>query len=242
MNKGSWLLVMYLLVSFSLSSETLTCGIAEGYPPYQFKISSEVTGLDADLARLIFSEIGEEFVFLSGPWDDVFNQLRFGQIDFITGMEINPVRTRYFEFSDECYKRYDAIFILEENEEIQSVSDLYRKTIAGDRHSLIELQWEKQGIYDSFRIFYPVSKEESLSFLVEKKADAVIMPVAVGFWLAEKMQISVRILEQSEEGTSVAVAVRKENFSLVDNINKALHKLKNTGKLDELYKKWKIKQ
>ena len=56
-------------------------------------------GFDAQVVHLLFSKMGNELLLVQDNWDLVLNELRFGHLDLITGMEITPLRQRYFDFT-----------------------------------------------------------------------------------------------------------------------------------------------
>lgn len=218
----------------------LVCGIATGYPPYQFQENGMVTGFDADVARLVFSRLNLKFRFMQEKWDDVIAMLRLGEIDVIVGMEINELRKPFFEFSKEYYHRHDVVFIRADNMDIKRVEDLYGQIITGDRHSSVEIIWEKKGIKEKIRVMQTESKEKSMKLLYEEKTKAAIMPEAVGYYLAKQIGLSVKILDSPDPGSPVAIAVKKKNTELIEMLDKALQELIAEGEIDKLYKKWFI--
>ncbi|QYJ87344.1 transporter substrate-binding domain-containing protein [Shewanella mesophila] len=216
----------------------LTSGIATGYPPYQFTENERVTGFDADVARLIFARMGRSFTFQQAPWDTVLNELRFNKIDLIVGMEISEIRKRIFDFSAVYYHRQDVVFVLKENQNINKIDDLVNLFVAGDRHSELERLWKKLGILYRYRIISTSSKEQSMSMLQSGKISAAIMPKAVGLYLAKQRNIKIKIIEDSTPMTPVAVAVKKGNQALLNQINLALEQLQVEGEIEQLYQKW----
>lgn len=219
-------------------SDELVCGIATGYPPYQFQENGIVTGFDADVARLVFSRLNMKFRFMQEKWDDVFALLRLGEIDLIVGMEINESRKSFFEFSKEYYHRHDVVFIRADNKEIKRVEDLYEQIITGDRHSSVEIIWQKKGIKERIRVMQTESKEKSMKLLYEGKTKAAIMPEAVGYYLAKQIGLHIRILDSPDPGSPVAIAVKRKNTDLMMILDKALQELITEGEIDRLYKKW----
>ena len=216
----------------------LTCGIATGYPPYQFTENERVTGFDADVARLIFARMGQNLTFQQAPWDTVLNELRFNEIDLIVGMEVSEIRKRIFDFSTVYYHRQDVVFVLQQNQDIKEIDDLVNLFVAGDRHSELENLWKKQGISYNYRIISTSSKEQSMSMLQSGKISAAIMPKAVGLYLAKQRNMKIKIIEDSTPTTPVAVAVRKGNQALLAQINLALEQLQAEGEIEQLYQKW----
>ncbi|WP_027359597.1 transporter substrate-binding domain-containing protein [Desulforegula conservatrix] len=246
MKKAVDTIILLLSVCFLISipepvsPNELICGIATGYPPYQFQKNGIVTGFDADVARLVLNRMNMKFRFMQDKWDDIVALLRLGEIDLIVGMEINESRKPFFEFSKEYYIRHDVVFIRADNKDIKHIRDLYDQFITGDRHSFVEILWEKQGIKQKIRIIQTASKEESMKLLYEGRTKAAIMPEAVGYYLAKQIGLHVRILDSPDPGSPVAIAVKKKNTDLIGILDKTLHELIAEGEIDRLYKKWFI--
>lgn len=219
-------------------SQSLVCGIAEGYPPYQFSEKGDVRGFDADVARLLFKKMNRKFNFFQKNWDDVFGMLRIGEIDIIVGMEVNDKRRPFFDFTREYYHRHDVVFVREDNHDINSIEDLYDQIITGDRNSYIEIIWEKKGIKDKIRVMQAETKEKSMQLLFEGKTKAAIMPEAVGYYLAKKIGLKLRILDSPDPGSPVAIAVKKGNKELHEMADQALKELIDEGEIKRLYREW----
>ncbi|QYJ81265.1 transporter substrate-binding domain-containing protein [Shewanella aegiceratis] len=232
------LLLFLSLPALAQHTPAARCGVATGFPPYQFSAGGETTGFDADVARLIFKRLGMPFQFRQQAWDLVFNELRFGDIELIAGMEINALRTKFFDFTRPYYYRYDVIFILEDNQQITKLEDLHNQFVSGDRHSYIETHWKELGTLYDFRIIATPSKERSMQLLKEGKIQAAIMPKAVGLYLAQQMGIEVKILDNPDPGSPVAFAVKRGNHQLLAQIDEALEALISEGEIQRLYEKW----
>ncbi|WP_155323304.1 transporter substrate-binding domain-containing protein [Desulfosarcina ovata] len=230
-------LLIFLFANTAYSKDPV-CGIATGFPPYQFHSNGTVTGFDAEVVRLIFDRLNEPFVFEQDDWDEVVNKLRFGKIDLVTGMEINEIRKNFFDFTTAYYHRYDVVFVRKDDTATQTTEDLYNKIITGDRHSFVETYWQKKGIRNKIRIKQIKSKEQSMRLLYESKTKAAIMPKSVGLYLAKQMDFEVRILANPDPGSPVAIAVKKGNRELLTKIDTMLQELIGQGEIDRLYKKW----
>jgi polar amino acid transport system substrate-binding protein len=69
------------------------CDIAQGYPPYQFQDETgKPTGLDVDVLRLVFEKLGKKMTIQQDKWDTIVGNLCFGDLDCVSGMEINETR------------------------------------------------------------------------------------------------------------------------------------------------------
>lgn len=215
----------------------MTCGVATGFPPYQFAIDDKPAGFDVDVAKSVCARLGLTARFEQGKWDNVVSMLLFGRIDMVVGMEVNTFRHDYFDFSMPYAKRHDVVFV-SANSTVTRVEDLFGLIITGDRHSFVELHWKERGIHQKIRIMQVGSKEESMDLLARGETAAAIMPLEVGKYLAARRGFEIRTLSNPDPGSDVAIALRKGNPELLVRINQALRDLQADGELDALARKW----
>ena len=235
-----WALSFLLLLNADparAQESTVSCGIASGFPPYQFVLSDEPAGFDVDVARAVCARLGLQISFAQAEWENVLNMLRFGKVDFIAGMEVNSFRNDYFDFTAPYSKRHDVVFV-PASSTLSTVEDLFGRIITGDRHSFVELQWREQGIYNKIRIMQAKTKEEAMTLMAQGQSVAAIMPLEVGKHLAKEMGIKVRVLINPDPGSEVAFALRKDQPELKQKLNKALEEIRASGELDALAFKW----
>lgn len=231
------LLILFLSSGRGLAQEHLACGVATGFPPYQFAIDGEPAGFDVDVAKAVCARLDASARFEQGDWDNVVSMLLFGRIDMVVGMEVNAFRHEYFEFSAPYAKRHDVVFV-SANSTVASVEDLFGLVITGDRHSFVELLWKKEGIHHKIRIMQAKTKEESMDLLARGETAAAIMPLEVGKYLARQRGLKIRVLMNPDPGSEVAIALRKGQPELLKRINEALREIQSEGELSALARKW----
>lgn len=229
-----------LLLSTAFAGEdVLRCAVAQGYPPYQFQAEGgDPAGIDVDVITEICKRMGLELQIEQGPWNDMVALLRQGRVDCVSGMEINEKRMRIFDFSSLCYSRKSAVFTRQENEFIKSLNDLKGMVIAGDRQSDVEKRLTEIGLYSRIRIRHTKSKAISMQYLENGEVVAVIVPKAVGFYLADAQGMGVNVVYVAEPGSPVGIAMCKGNMKLRHMIEGVLSEMRIDGTLDRIFKKW----
>lgn len=234
------LLFAHVNTSFAIGKKSYDCGLSDGYPPYQFKNKKgEIKGFDAEVIRLIFHKAEKEIVFHQMNWDDVVGMLWFtDKLDCAGGMEINEARKKLFDFTSPFYSRKIAVFIHSDETIIKKLEDLEGKKITGDRHSSIEKLLNETGIKTKIRIKKAKSKEDSMRLLKTREFSAMIAPKEVGLYLAKQLNVSVKILVESEEESPVAIAVKKGDLQLLNLLDNALQELIKEGEIQKLYQDW----
>jgi ABC-type amino acid transport substrate-binding protein len=224
----------------SAENDAYRCGIAVGFPPYQFvDPQGRTAGMDYEITKAVFEKAGLKVVFVQGQWDDVMFSLahRTGDVDFLCGAEVSDERNRMFDFSDVCYARVIRIFVLDKSD-IRSISDLNGKIISGDRHSYYERYLTERKM--SIRLMQTRSKEESFLKLRGESVAAVIAPLEVGLYISRNLDVHVRMLGDRNIGTPVAFAVGKGDSALLDKINEALRQLVKEGKIEKIKAKYMV--
>lgn len=236
-----WFMLL-LLIAPSVGSPAVvrepSCGIALGFPPYQYRDGSRVTGFDADVARLVMTRLTYRCRFVQEPWDQILNQLRYGKLDLVVGMEINTQREKYFDFTTPYMARQSVVFVDAQTSRVQRIEELFGQFIAGDRSSQIEQSWQELGIRTRFRIRELDSKSASMALLKSGQVQAAIMPLEVGLSLARKQELTVRVLAEPRVDTPVAIAVQKGNEKLRRQLDDAVRELLASGEIAALYQRW----
>ena len=216
-----------------------SCGIASEFPPYQFSENGEAVGFDADVARLVFERLNEEVRLHQDPWDEVLAEFLFSnKLSCVVGAEAGINREKLFLFSDPYHHRRSAVFVLGNNHRIQRLEDMVGMRVAGDRDSEVEEFLAAQGLKDQLQIRETRTKALAMSQLQSGDVQAAIMPREVGLYLAKRSGVEVRIVVEWEEGSPVAIAVRKNEPELHARINVALRRLIEEGEIDRLRSWW----
>ena len=100
----------------------------------------------------------------------------------------------------------------------------------------------KIGLHNAIRIQQADSKKEAMTQLAIGEVEAVIMPEKVGLYLADEIGVNVRILWQPEIKVPVSFAVKTDNTQLINDINRALQHLEDSGELDDIRQRWNIQR
>lgn len=229
--------VIFASASVAAEKQSYVCGVAEGYPPYQFKNEQgEPIGFDVDVLRLVFQQAKKDLVIEQMKWDDVMGSLMFTEaLDCSGGTERNEEREKYFDFTSPYSTRQIVIFIRADNTTITTVEDLINQPVTGDKQSAVELYLQKKGLKNQIRIKATESKEESMRLLKEGFFVAMIAPKEVGLYLAKELDVNVKILEEVVQESSVGIAVKKGNAELLNLLEPALQELMKEGKIQQLY-------
>jgi ABC-type amino acid transport substrate-binding protein len=79
----------------------LRVGVTPTYPPIIFKQGGQITGAEAELARLLGSRLGRPAYFVEVPWEQQIDTLIAGKTDIImSGMSVTDARAVRIAFTE----------------------------------------------------------------------------------------------------------------------------------------------
>lgn len=243
MKKLLWISLVSILVlgpatGCLQSKKVLNVGTDAAYEPFEaIDESGEFVGFDMELIKMVADEMGMELKIHNVGWDGIIPGLMNGNYDcLISAMTITEERQKQINFSDPYFSIKQAIVVKEDNNSIQTPSDLIGKTIAvqigttGDLYAS-EIKNVKMKRFDT----NPLAIQE----LLNNNADAAVMDDLVAYNAARKTA-GLKVIEIADIKTEdYGIGVKKENTELLEKINRALETLRNNGKLDELVQKYK---
>ena len=83
------------------SRSALRVGVSPNYPPVVFERDGEITGIEADLAKLVGDTLGRRVIFERYPFTELIDALERGEIDVVmSGMSITPERAERVRFTE----------------------------------------------------------------------------------------------------------------------------------------------
>src|SRR5690606_39129541 len=125
-------LIFTTFYALSVHAEHFHCGLATGFPPYQFIQDQKPSGIDVQFFKLL-SPV-QKVTLSAMPWRDAVALLEFNKLDCVLGMEMSQERKERFHFSPILYHRKIRIFVPVDSP-IRTLEDLAGKIVANDRGS-----------------------------------------------------------------------------------------------------------
>lgn len=237
------LLAMALTVAMAISvsacssssdDKVLVMATNAEFPPYEYHDGDAVVGIDADIAAAIAEELGMELKIEDMAFDSIIPAVDSGKADIgLAGITVSEDRLANVDFTD-TYAHSSQVVIVKEDSAITSPSDLEGKKVGvqlgttGDLYAEdikdVQLERYNKGF-------------EAVQAVIQNKIDAVIIDREPAKVFIEENE-GLKILDESFTEEDYAIAVKKGNQELVDKINAALKKLKDSGKLDEIKGKY----
>nr|WP_317357457.1 transporter substrate-binding domain-containing protein [uncultured Tyzzerella sp.] len=216
----------------------LVMATSPDYPPYEFKIiengKEKVVGFDIAIAEEIAKDIGVNLNVLELDFNGLLVSLNAGKADMVmAGMTPDEERSKAVDFSEIYYLAQQGIMVnADEKDSLNSLESLAGKKIGVQKGSVQEKIAMEQ---------LPDSKIVSLvklpNIILELKAgniDAAIveLPVAEGY-VKQYPSLALSDAKVVDETGGSAIAVKKGNQDLVDQINATIKRLQEEGLIDQ---------
>lgn len=217
----------------------LTFGTNAEFPPFEFVsangVVGEFDGIDMAIAKQIAEDNGKEVKIENMEFDSLLVALQNGQIDAaIAGMTVTEDRKEAVDFSTPYYQA-TQVMIVKEDSDIAKATDMEGKKIVVIQGYTGEECVKKLGYeYEAFK-----KGTEAILELVNGKCDVVVLDSVTAEKYVKDNE-GLKIVNDSEEfeNEEYAIAVKKDNKELLDQINKSIDKMKNDGKIAEFAAKY----
>ncbi|MCL2884945.1 MAG: transporter substrate-binding domain-containing protein [Oscillospiraceae bacterium] len=234
----------------SSSAPAYTVATNAQFPPYEFMDGATMVGLDVDLVNAIAVHAGFTCTMQDMEFDAVIPSVQTGACDFAaSGLTITADRQQNVDFSDPYYVSHqevivrtgDAMANLTTADAINAA--LVGKTIGvctgftGSDYVTGGNGWD--GIPNATAVQYD-NIGLAITDLKNGQVDAVMMDNVPATQAAStdinKSAITVINVPLTDE--DYAIAVKKGNTALLNQINAAIAQFKTDGTLDNLVQKW----
>lgn len=223
----------------SKKGKKIVFGTNAEFPPFEFVASSgvigEFDGIDMAIAKQIGDEIGRPAEINNMEFDSLLIALQNGQLDaVIAGMTVTDERKEAVDFSIPYYAA-TQVMIVKEDSAIASAADMEGKSISVIQGYTGQVAVEELGL--PFQAFKKGS--DAVLELVNGKTDVVVIDSATATKYVND-NAGLKIVEDAEAFGSeeYAIAVKKGNTELLDQINKVLQKMLDDGTIADLGDKY----
>ena len=214
----------------------LTMATNAEFPPFEYLEGEEIVGADVVLAKALAEKLGRELEITNIDFDAALTGAATGKYDVaVAGITANDDRRKNMNFSDDYYTASQAIIVTADSE-IKAAADLEGKKVScqegttGEQY-LLDNEYEIQ----SYK-----TGAEAVNALTSGKVDAVVIDNAVAVALSAKQDGKTVVLDEALTKEAYAIAIKKGNDELTEEINKALDELKAEGVLKEIFEKYDL--
>ncbi len=220
-------------------SEKLIVGTEAGFAPYEYMKGNEVVGIDMDIAKAIADEMGKELEIKNMDFDGALAAVQSGKVDFVAaGVSISPEREEAMDFSNEYVNSTEVIVVNKENPAVTPAgeelagSDLDGKVVAVQQGNIADIWVSNKDNCNPKEVKRYTKFAQAAEDLKNGKIDCIVMDQ----YPAEEL-VAANDTLTTLDGTlfedKYAIAVKKGNKELLDEINKVIDKLVEEGKIEE---------
>ncbi|MBQ4629781.1 MAG: basic amino acid ABC transporter substrate-binding protein [Clostridia bacterium] len=247
MKKIAKILALVLVLAMSMSffagcskdekaeEKTLKMATNAAFPPYEYKEGEKIVGIDAEIAEAIAKELGMKLEIVDMEFDSIITAVDKGEVDFgMAGMTVTDERKEQVDFSDSYATGVQSI-IVKEGSDIKTVDDLEGKKIGvqlgttGDIYATDDYGAENVTQYGK--------GADAVIALKGGDVDAVIIDNEPAKAFVEENE-GLAILDTEYAVEDYAIAIKKGNTKLLDDVNAALSKLTEDGTIDKIIAKY----
>ncbi len=203
----------------------ITVGVMDAWPPMDYVDSSgDAVGIGVDFLKAINLRIGGRLEIVPGSWTEIYNAVKEGRMDALTGITPRPDRQAHFNFT-EPYVSVPHVIIARPGENFTSIASLADKTVAIESGFFIEKVLEEK--YPDVDIESYESTSDALHAVSNGEADAYIGNRAVAMYLIQQeLMPNLSVYGKIYETSSInAIGVRKDWPILQSIFQKALNSI-----------------
>lgn len=235
-----------VLSGCSTNGSKLVMGTNAAFPPFEFTTSQgivgEFDGIDVAIAKKIAESMDKELSVEDMEFEGLVASVSTGKIDMaVAGMTKTEERAQKVDFSDPYYTASQVMIVGAENTDITKAEDLKNNKkvgvvlgYTGDQVVSEQLGVEEANVIRASRGIDIVQDVKN------GKLDAVVLDSATGKALAKKNNLKVVEDPEVFEQENYAIAVKKGNTELLNQINKVLAEMKANGEIEALADKYAL--
>ncbi len=217
--------------------KVLIMGTSADFPPFETRdTSGNVVGFDVDLGNYIAKKLGYKLEVKDMKFDGLIGALQSKRVDMVlSGMSATEDRKKNVDFSTP-YHHSGEMFVTKKDSSIKAVDDLKGKTIGVQLGSIQEegaknlqktVKFNTKAMDDSTTLIQELLSNRIQAAYLDKS-------VAEGYI---KNQGLIGFDDPTSSSPGMGIAFPKGS-NLVDDVNKILKELQDSGKMDEMKAKW----
>lgn len=234
MMKYFGMFILMGMMSAVMFAKTLYVGTNAEFAPFEYLEKGKITGFDIELMNALAKEMKMDIKIENMAFDGLLPALQMKKVDVvIAGMTETPERKKAVNFTKPYFKAKQVI-ITKKGKDIKDFQELSGKKVGvmlgftGDA-VVSDIKGAKVQRFDA--------TYSAVMALENGKVDAVVADSEPAKkYIASYKDLSIASAKAEEE--DYAIAVRKNDKVLLENLNKAMEKVKANGTYDALLKKY----
>ena len=207
--------------------------------PFEFGAGTGVQGFDVDIGSEIGKDLGYEVKWVKIPFERIFDILKNGEAELIlSAISITPDRKKEFAFSEPYFTSGNTIARRRDKQDVRDLASLTRKKVGVQSGTTGATFMESQKVATGVTLTKYPTLDDALGALNRTEIDAVvgdepILTYSIYQSFPNLVTIGVHLTEEK-----YGVVTRKSEVDLLASVNKTLERLKKSGEIEALRKKW----
>jgi len=221
----------------SVSGQVLEVRGNKDFAPFEFlNATGRPDGYSVELMQAVAKAAALKIRLQMGTWPDVFEELKAGRIDILTGVLYSRERDRVFDFSIPVTVLSYSIFVRRDSG-IDTIEDLQGKEVVTVRGVYAHEVLENHPFVGKL---VPVdSPEEALQRVSIGQSEVAVLVRLHGLELMRRMRLkNLQTIGPPVLTQKFCMAVRSGNSDLLARLNEGLFRLQAEGEYDRIYLKW----
>lgn len=234
-------LFILLIGISSYSAEPLRWAAdAEGNAPYIFQdplTPDHLIGFEVDFVDALAKLMKKEPYFVQNQWDGLIPGLYRGDYDLaINGIEITDDRKSVVNFSNPYYITYEQLVTLAGSQDYQTLGSLRDKKVGALKNSLAERILNSEPGIITLTYEGEVNAFEDLK---NGRLEAVLVDAPIALYYASWNK-EFKLTGPPIGKVYYGIAIRNNDLELLNEVNKNIELLINSGILREILERWKL--
>jgi len=235
-------LTMVGLATPAMAEDTMKVGITTTGVPFTFVDTGTLrpTGAMVDLANEIAADNGMRSEFQITAFPALIPALTTGKIDLISAaIFATDKRRQIVDFSTPVYEFGEAMFVAASDSKNYTLEELKGEMVGAPIGSTIAEDLQAAGLFAEVRQYESISDILRDVKLGRIKAGFADRPI-VAYQLSQKPDLGVRLVAgyRPMHVGEVALAVAKGDNKLLERVNAAIAKLKQSGELSKIFSRY----
>ncbi len=214
----------------------LIVGTEAGFAPYEYMQGDQIVGVDMDIAKAIADALGLELEIQNMTFDGALIAVQQGKVDMVAaGVSVDPERQKVMDFSDNYVDSTEVIVINAATQAVTSTdaASLEGKRIGVQQGNIADLWVSNTDNVAQAEVVRYTTFTQAASDLENDKIDCIVMDEIPAQEMVATTDGKLAIVEGDPLFVDqYAIAVRKGNTELLEQINAVLKQLKEDGSID----------
>jgi polar amino acid transport system substrate-binding protein len=203
---------------------------------------SSITAFEQDLIKEIGKENNWNVKVENTPWDDLFKKMENKKADMsISGITITDERKKTYDFSDSYFKAYQLALVknTEKTNSLKALSDTGKKIAVQKETTAVFFLKDLLGNKYATSVIEYDSFDKGVADFFAGKVDAFVGDNAIILdYLKKNKKDGYKLLKDPKAPVEEWGIMLPKGSDFTKDVNKAINKLKDNGKYDEIYNKY----